>query len=95
MASTTNQTSASDKQPDGVHQLSLASNSANTQKWKDAKKDFWRRRVEEKVQEAAAAEKTGLPTDASKVSTEADKDTGAEEVPGVAAAEKRGVYMEA
>ena len=81
MSSTTNQTSATDKQPDVVHQLSLASDSANTQKWKDEKQDFRRRRAEEKVQEAAAAEKTGVPMEASKVPTEADKDTVAEEVP--------------
>ena len=63
MSSTTNQPSASDKHPDVVHQISLASDLVNTQ-WKDAKKDFRRRRAEEKVQEAAAAEKAGVPMEA-------------------------------
>ena len=95
MSSTTNQTSATDKQPDILHQLSLASSSVNTQQWKVVRKAFTRRGAEEKMQEAAAAENTGGPREASKVHTEANKDTVAEEVPEVAAAEKPGVPMEA
>lgn len=59
------------------------------------RKAFTRRGSEEKIQEAAAAENTRGPREASKVPTEANKDTVAEEVPEVVAAEKPGVPMEA
>ena len=94
MSSTTNQTSSTDKQPYIVHWLCLVSSSVNTQQWKVARKAFTRRGAEEKIQEAAAAENTGVHREASKVPTEANKDTVAKEVPGVVAAEKLGVPME-
>ena len=95
MSSTTNQTSSTDKQPYIVHWLCLVSSSVNTQQWKVARKAFTRRGAEEKIQEAAAAENTGVHREASKVPTEANKDTVTEEVPEVAVAEKPGVHMEA
>ena len=94
MSLTTNQTSASDKQPDDVHQLSLAIDLSNTQNWKDEKQDFQRRRAEEKVQEEEAAEKTGVPMEDSKVPTKTNKCTVEDGVTGVAAAETSGVPMD-
>ena len=51
MSSTTNQKLATDKRVDVVHQISLASDSANTQKWKNPKTIIEEEKPERKCKE--------------------------------------------